>query len=341
LKATVIKHVGPERVELREVAVGEPSAGEVLVQAEYSAISSGTETMIFRGEGPEEFKLDETIPSLCGSFSYPFAYGYSLVGRVVKVGSAAQEDWLGRRVFAFHPHQDFVLLPIGQCCLVPDAVSPRAAGFLPNVETACNFVMDTMPVLGERLLVIGQGVVGLLTTAILSAFPLGALVAADRLSSRREWAQRLGATAVVASVGARSLVPAGAFDDADALADFDAVIEVSGNPKALDEAIAVTGFSGRIVVGSWYGRKRASVNLGGVFHRQRIRIISSQVSTVSPELLGRWTKARRLALAWDWVRRIAPELLITHVFTPSCCQEAYEQASTPEGGALQVVFQYP
>lgn len=341
MKATVIKHVGPERVELREVAVVEPGPGEVLVQAEYSAISSGTETMIFRGEASRELELDETITSLCGSFDYPFAYGYCLVGRIVKVGAVAEEQWLGRRIFAFHPHQDYLRLPVDQCYPVPDAVSARAAGFLPNVETACNFVMDTMPVVGERLLVIGQGVVGLLTTAILGTFPLAALVAADRFPGRREWARRFGATEVVASVASRGASAGCSSAAGGSAAEFDAVIEVSGNPNALDEAIAVTGFAGRIIVGSWYGRKKAAVNLGGAFHRRRIRLISSQVSTVAPELSGRWSKARRLALAWDWVRRIAPESLITHVFTPACCQEAFEQASAPEGGALQVVFQYP
>lgn len=335
----MIEHVAPGRVEQREVALAEPGAGEAWVQTDFSAISPGTESLVFRGEAPSDLDLDETIPSLRGGFTYPFVYGYAAVGRVVKVGSHSDEQWLGRRVFAFHPHQDYIRIRIEDCLPVPDEISSRAAPFLANTESAVNFVMDARPVLGERFLVIGLGVVGLVTTAILASFPLSRLFAADPVPHRREWARRFGATDVVEAAGHGRIGYAWA-DGGAARPGFDGVIELSGNADALDEAIAVTGFAGRIVIGSWYGRKRVALNLGGVFHRRRIRLISSQVSTLAPDLSGRWNKARRLVLAWEWIRRIEPERLITHVFSPSRCQEAFELAASPGSGALQVLFQF-
>lgn len=333
MKARAVEHVGPQRVEWRDVDVPEPRAGQGLIQAECSAISAGTEALIFCGAFPAHLPLDATLPGLGGRLGYPLRYGYALTGRIVRTGAAADEAWVGRRVFVFHPHQDRVCVDLDACLPVPDTVSSRAACFLANTESAVNLVMDAAPRLGERFLVLGLGVLGLLTTAILAHFPLSELAATDPLALRREWAELLGASA------AATLEPFAADGDA-AGAGFDGVIELSGNVAALDQAIAVTGFGGRIVIGSWYGTKNGAVDLGGVFHRRRLKLVSSQVSTLAPELTARWNKRRRLALAWEWVRRISPERLITHVFPPERCQEAFELAVNPVAGALQVIFEY-
>lgn len=331
-------HVGPQQVELRDVMLGEPGPGEVLVEAEYSAISPGTENLVFRGQVPEGMMLDETIASLCGSFSYPFEYGYALVGRVVGLGAGVVDSWLGTRVFAFHPHQDYLRVRVEDLLPVPEGLSAQAACFLPNMESACSFVMDVHPLLGERVLIIGQGVVGLLTTAVMSAFPLSTLVAVERLPNRRAWARRFGATEVLDAVPEAVERSVDRTDDPLAEA-FDAVIEASGDPAALNAAIEVTGYDGRIVVASWYGQETASLDLGASFHRRRLRLIASQVSTLAPRLRGRWSKSRRFSLAWEWIGRIAPESLITHVFPLAHCQEAFMQTAA-ETGAIQVVFRY-
>ena len=333
LKAGAVLHIGPERVAWCEVPIEEPSPGEVLVQAEYSAISAGTESLIFRGDMARDIELDTAISELRGRFSYPIRYGYALAGRVVRVGSDADEAWIGRRVVTFHPHQDRACVRLESCWSVPAEVSSQAACFLPNTESAVNLVMDAHPRLGERFLVLGQGVVGLLTTAMLAQFPLAELVAVDRLAGRREWAARFGATVAETLADWRA-------DGDPAGAGFDGVIELSGNMAALDQAIAVTGFGGRIVIGSWYGIRKTAIDLGGVFHRRRLSLLSSQVSTLAADLTARWNKPRRLALAWDWVRRIQPERLITHVLPPERCQEAFELAGDPASGALQVIFSY-
>ena len=149
-----------------------------------------------------------------------------------------------------------------------------------------NFVQDAAPLLGERVLVLGQGVVGLLTTSLLYAFPIEVLVTSDRFELRREASRDLGAN--------ESFDLEHIYQSAYAQDKFDLVFELSGNPSALNDAIALTKFNGRIVIGSWYGEKHAEVNFGGAFHRSRIKLISSQVSTISPELSGRWDKAASL-----------------------------------------------
>lgn len=333
MKACAILHLGPEAVGWREVEIARPGVGELLVQAEFSAISAGTESLVFRSEISRDLEVDTTIPQLQGRFAYPFSYGYALVGRVVQVGANGDRAWLGRRVMVFHPHQDWACVRAADCWPVPDEVSSQAACFLPNTESAVSLVMDARPGLGERFLVLGQGILGLLTTAILNHFPLSELVASDPVAVRRQWAARFGATVP------DSLADYIA-DGHPAGAGFDGVIELSGNMKALDEAIAVAGYGARIVIGSWYGLRSAAIDLGGAFHRRRLRLESSQVSSLAAELTDRWNKRRRLALAWDWVRRIQPDCLITHTFAPMRCQEAFELAADADSGALQVMFRY-
>jgi threonine dehydrogenase-like Zn-dependent dehydrogenase len=121
----------------------------------------------------------------------------------------------------------------------------------------------------------------------------------------------------------------------------DLAYELSGSPAALDQAIAVTGFNGRIVIGSWYGQKRADLNLGGAFHRSRIRLISSQVSTLTPELSGRWTKSRRLAVAWAALREIDISRLITHRFPLVEAHQAYHMVDESPEQTIQVLLTYP
>ena len=122
--------------------------------------------------------------------------------------------------------------------------------------------------------------------------------------------------------------------------DADLSIELSGSPAALNDAIALTGFSGRIVIGSWYGRKPAQLNLGGDFHRSRIKLISSQVSSIAPELSGRWDKSRRFDAAWDAIRRIQPQKWITHRFPLEQAREAYQLLDKSPAEAIQVMLTY-
>ena len=206
----------------------------------------------------------------------------------------------------------FWLIPAELHPLPPD-VSPEEALFLPNLETAVNFMMDGRPMLGERVIVFGQGIVGLLTTALLARHPLTRLITLDRHPLRRSFSLMAGADASLdpAEPGVITAL-AGELKSSADREGADLVYELSGSPEALEQSLAVTGFGGRIVIGSWYGQKAAHLSLGGRFHRSRIRLISSQVSSIGPELTGRWTKSRRLEMAWSLLRKVDPVRYVTH-----------------------------
>lgn len=317
----------PRSLALRATQAVPPGAGQVRVRTLASAISPGTEMLIYKGEAPPDLAADDTLAALSGALAFPLKYGYACVGVVETLGDGVERGWLGRRVFAFNPHESAFVCAAAQLHPIPDDVSDDDALLLPNMESAVNFVMDGRPVIGERVAVIGQGVVGLLVTALLARMPLAQLVVFDRIAARRARGLALGAT--------RALDPAEppAFDA-------DLCFELSGAPAALDSAIALCGYAGRIVIGSWYGTRRAPLDLGGRFHRSRIQLVSSQVSTLSPDLLARWDIPRRLAVAWEMLRAVRPAQLITHRIPFARAAEAYRMLDERPEDALQVVLGY-
>jgi 2-desacetyl-2-hydroxyethyl bacteriochlorophyllide A dehydrogenase len=341
LTPRVLYFTAPYQVRVLEECLPHPAPGQVLVQTVVSAISPGTELLIYRGQAPVDMPIDETITALSGALAFPLKYGYAVVGRVVSIGSPAEQAWYGRLVFAFHPHASHFLSAPADLLPVPDSLSPEEAVFLPNMETAVNFLMDGHPLIGERVVVFGQGVVGLLTTALLSRVPLSRLITLDRYVSRRQRSQELGAH-VSLDAGTDDVVARlqTCFQEEQGAAGADLTYELSGNPAALDQAIAVSGFNGRIVIGSWYGQKRADLNLGGRFHRSRLCLISSQVSTIAPEWAGRWTKGRRLHVAWQMLQHIRPAHLITHRFPFEQASHAYALLDEHPEDAIQVLFTY-
>jgi threonine dehydrogenase-like Zn-dependent dehydrogenase len=248
---------------------------------------------------------------------------------------------VGRRVFAFHPHESYFVSRPEELMLIPDGIHPEDALFLPSMETAVNLVMDGRPVIGEQVLVWGLGVIGLLTTALLSRHPLGSLLGVDRLPMRRQMARKWGAEAVLSGSEkdfSHRMASALAGNHGEGKADL--LFELSGNPESLNSLLPWAGYHGRVVIGSWYGTQKASIHLGGRFHRDRIRILSSQVSSIDPEMTGRWTKARRLAVAWQMLKRCQPSRLISHRFNIEDAQMAYELIANQPNEALQVILTY-
>jgi 2-desacetyl-2-hydroxyethyl bacteriochlorophyllide A dehydrogenase len=328
--------VGPRTTELREQVLNAPAPGELLVKTSVSAISSGTEMLFYRGQIPDGLAMDASISALKGAFHYPLVYGYAAVGRVVELGEGVAPDWLGRQVFSFQPHTSHFLATPETVMALPEGVPAEAACFLPNMETAVNLVQDGAPILGENCLIFGQGIVGLLTVALLRQFPLHSLATADLYPFRRNASLALGVTASLDPTAPdfnaqlRNLFPGGA----------DLTFELSGAPATLDQAIAATIFSGRVVIGSWYGSKPVTLNLGGSFHRSRIRLISSQVSSIAPDLTGRWDKSRRFETAWQALRRIQPEKWITHRFAQDKAADAYTLLDNFPFEALQIILEY-
>jgi threonine dehydrogenase-like Zn-dependent dehydrogenase len=247
----------------------------------------------------------------------------------VECGRAVAREWQDRLVFAFQPHASHFVACATELLPLPENVSPETAALLPNMETAVNLVMDGAPLLGERVCVLGQGVIGLLTTALVANMSPARLDAFDRIENRRAFALEFGAHAAHDSANLET-------PDHDA----DLTYELTGNPEALNLALRLTGFGGRIVIGSWYGEKRAALDLGGSFHRSRIRLISSQVSTLAPELSGRWTKARRMNAAWQMLERVNVGRLITHRIPLEHAATAYTMLDTEPDRVLQVMLIY-
>jgi len=330
----------PSVVEVRREPCPAPAPGEVLVRTLVSAISAGTELLIYRGLAPAGMAADAALASLPGSLGFPLKYGYACVGRVIGLGPGVDAG-LGRLAFAFQPHQTHFTAPLQDLVPIPEGFPAERAALLPSAETAVNFVHDGQPLAGEKVVVFGQGVVGLLTTALLASMPLAALLSVERMAHRREASLSFGAHAVFDPEAADGLsrLAAALADPAPPGADL--IYEVSGEPAVLDAALRVAGFDGRVVIGSWYGDKRAHLDLGSDFHRSRIRMISSQVSTLAPELRGRWTHARRLAFALSLLGRLEAERLISHRVPFENAAEAYRLLADQREPVLQVVLTYP
>ena len=331
-----VTFIGPSQAKVRAEPLPAPACGQILVKTRLSAISSGTEMLVYRGQIPAGLPVDANILALDKDFHFPLSYGYSAVGEVSELGEDVPEHWLGRTVFSFQPHVCHFLATPETVFPLPEKLSAESACFLPNMETAVNFVQDGAPLLGENAIIFGQGIVGLLTAALLRQFPLQTLITVDPYPVRRSASLALGVQASLDPASPdfqeqiHALLPFGA----------DLAYEVSGSPQALNQAIAATTFGGRVVIGSWYGSKPVQLDLGGSFHRSRIRLISSQVSSIAPELSGRWDKARRFEVAWQAIQRIQPGRWITHRFAHKNAAEAYELLDHAPAETIQVVLEY-
>ncbi len=305
-----VEFLGNSKVHVVEEPVEEVLApGHVLIETSCSVISTGTELKVYRGDVDPDEPADLTISGMQEKgMHYPLRYGYSLVGVVVKVGEGVDaEEWLGRRVFAFSPHSSVVVAPTSALMLVPDGISDEDAAFLPSVETAVSLAMAAAPLLGERVAVVGQGLIGLLTGAVLRAANVDVTlidVSPVRLRAAKKFIPE--ASLFNPSTGAGESSSGGAQKNGD----FDVVVEVSGSASGLQGAVDMAGKNGRVVLGSLYGEDELSLKLGLQFHRSGIQLVTSQVSMIPPTLKGRWTKKRRFDVSWDFIRRIRPSRVL-------------------------------
>lgn len=328
----------PRTVEVTKDPLPVPAPDEVLVRSVLSGISAGSELLVFRGEAPAATEADATIEALSGTLAYPVQYGYSNVGHIQSVGSSVHEGLIGQRVFGFQPHTRWFCARPSALHFLSEETTAEDAIFLPNMETAVSLVMDAQPTIGGRLAVFGLGVVGLLTTKLLTRFPLQQLIVVDPREDRRSYAESWGVTSATPEEVLQ-------WEREDTVHPFDVCIECSGAPDALDQAIQVCGFEAKVIVASWYGTKKTALNLGDRFHRQRLQLVSAQVSTVSSRFSSRWSKERRFRVAAEQLKAWSPSALITHTFPLHEAQEAYTMLDTAPHNAdrsapLQVAFTY-
>lgn len=327
---------GTRQLDIREQAINQPAANEVIVEVICSAISAGTEMLVYRGQLPAEISIDATIESLQNQ-QYPLQYGYACVGEVIQTGAEVEKSWLGKKVFAFQPHATFFVSQVDNLIPVPDDIAPEDAVFLANMETAVNLVQDGKPLLGERVVVLGQGIVGLLVTSLLGQIPLSELLVADKFSLRREFAQKFGADSFDPTNTEELKNQQQRVHD---LSGADLIFELTGVPDALNLAIDLSGYHSRIVVGSWYGTKTSPVYLGGAAHRNRLQIITSQVSSLAPELSGRWTKVRRFEVTWEMIRRVKPSAFVSRRAALAEANGIYSQLDERPESLIQALFVY-
>ena len=325
---------GPQRVEIRQEPAAPVGPDDVRVRAQVSGVSAGSELLVYRGSAPRDLQPD--LPTVRGDFGFPIKFAYASVGRVIEVGSRVGQLEVGDLVFVHHPHQTEYVVPADVPIRLPEGLPADLGVFAANLETAVTVVLDAHPRLGETVLVTGQGIVGLLITMLLRKAGASPIVTAD-LHERRRVAS--------AAAGADHALGADA-DLADAVLDLtdqrgvDVAIEVSGSPAALQACIDAAAFAGTIVVASWYGTRDVSLSLGGRFHRRRLRVLSSQVSTLDPALGPRWDRARRTALVSALLEELPLDELITHRFPMDQAAAAYELLDRRAEECLQVVLDY-
>jgi 2-desacetyl-2-hydroxyethyl bacteriochlorophyllide A dehydrogenase len=341
LKRKSLYFLSKRQVEIRTEFLPKISPDQMVVQSIASAISPGTELLFYHGQVPDNIKIDKTIAALNGTLDFPLKYGYAVVGKVVEIGSNVDSHWLDKIVFAFHPHENLFLAREEELISIPKDMPVEKALFLPSMETAVNFLMDGQPLIGEQVVVFGQGIIGLLTTALLSQFPVSFILTLDKYPLRRKSSLLMGASECIDPTGPQSITKIKQLLKKKAGRDYaDLVYELSGNLNALNQAIQITGFEGRIVIGSWYGEKEEKLSLGAQFHRNRIQLISSQVSTVASLFFGRWDKKRRIQVALKQVQKLELSQLITHRIPFEKAAEAYKLIDKHPEKTVQVLLSY-
>ena len=318
---------GPRQAALRSARVGEPGAGEARIAMLWSGISRGTERLVFEGHVPAGQAKSMRAPFQEGEFPFPVKYGYCAVGRV----EAGPTAWLGRTVFCLHPHQSCFIAPLDMARPVPENIPPRRATLAANMETALNALWDSGAGPGDKIVVVGAGVVGLLVAALCAGLPGADVTVADIDPSRAKIAASLGAKFVAAADFA-------ALGEQDADIVFHASASAQGLALAL--ALGCAGLEARVVEMSWYGDAAVAAPLGGAFHAKRLRLISSQVGQVSPSRRPRWNFARRLDKALELLADARFDALITEEVAFEDAPRELPRILAPGAAGLATVLRY-
>ncbi|MBV8507007.1 MAG: zinc-binding alcohol dehydrogenase [Alphaproteobacteria bacterium] len=321
LEARAFWVTAPGHGEIRAQQLRSPGPGEVLIRTLRSAISRGSESLVFRGEVPQSEWRRMRCPFQEGEFPAPVKYGYSAVG-IVEDGPA---EALGRRVFCLHPHQDRFIVPREAVVDVPDAVPDRRATLAANMETAINGMWDAMPGPGDRIAVIGAGVVGCLVAALAARLPGAEIELIDIDPSPGTFA---------AALGCHFATPEKASPEADL------VVHASGSPAGLVTALTIAGFEATVLELSWYGTRIVPLELGGAFHSRRLTLRASQVGAVPAVRRQRWPLRRRLTLALSLLRDPVFDVLLSGETEFAALPALMPRLATSSAGILCHTLRY-
>ena len=287
IEARAFWTVASGRGELRGETIPAPEPGQdrIALRTLASGVSRGTEALVFAGRVPASQHEAMRAPMMAGAFPFPVKYGYSAVA-----ADADRQRW-----FVLHPHQDRIAVPRAACIPVPDTVPTPRAVLAANMETALNVAWDAAALPGERIMVAGAGVVGLLAAGLFARIPAARVTVVDPLAAREPIARRLGCAFAL---------------PAAAPTDQDLIVHASGTEAGLRAALAAAAFEARIIEASWFGDTTPALPLGEAFHARRLRIVASQVGSLAPAIRGRRTHAERLALALELLDDPAFDLLL-------------------------------
>ncbi|CAN5217587.1 zinc-binding alcohol dehydrogenase [soil metagenome] len=308
--------------DIRQQPLAPPNEGEVRVRALFGAVSRGTEALVLAGHVPQSEFERMRAPFMAGNFPFPVKYGYATVGRV----ESGAEDLIGQTVFSLHPHQGLFNIPANAALPLPANLPPQRAVLAANMETALNAVWDAAPGPGDRIAIVGAGVVGSLVAYLCGRLPVAEVTLVDINPARAELADILGVRFAGPETADR---------------DCDLVVHASGNPAGLGTAIALAGQEATVVELSWYGDAPVTLALGGAFHSRRLRLISSQVGQIAPSHRPRWSYRRRLAAALTMLQDSRLDALLASPVMFKDLPRMLPDILAPGSGVLCQLIAYP
>ncbi len=295
--AQALWYEAPGRASLREIALPEAEPGSAMIRTLWSGISRGTERLVFRGRVPASEYERMRAPMQEGEFPFPVKYGYSAVGLVEE----GPPEWIGLNVFCLHPHQTLFAAPLSSLTIVPDPIPARRTVLAANMETALNGLWDSGAGPGDRIAIVGAGLLGLLTCYLAARLPGADVSVIDIDPSRAPIVQSFGARFVSVGEASQTL----------GIGEADVVFHASATAAGLTSALALGGLEANIVELSWYGDQFVAAPLGQTFHSRRLKLISSQVGQVAQSRRARWSYDRRMAKAIDLLDDARLDALIT------------------------------
>lgn len=325
--ASALWYEGPGKASIRSERLPIPAPGLLTIETHYSGLSRGTESLVWSGKVPPSEWQRMRAPHQEGDFPFPVKYGYSATGAVVD----GPPEWIGKHTFSLHPHQDVFCLAPESVVLLPDTVSTKRGVLAANTETALNALWDSGAGPGDRIVVVGAGIVGLLVAYLAARLPGTEVTVIDVAENRRHLVTTLGAAFHLSS---DDPAPAG-------IQDADVVFHTSATSAGLNAAIEACGFEATLIELSWYGEHAVETHFGGAFHAKRLRLVSSQVGHVASNRRARWTHQRRLMAAIKLLSDPVLDCLVEDVVPFDALPERLGDIFNHRAGGVAPVIAYP